>query len=366
MPDSSSRAPSSGERLLLDLVEELPDPLRARVHAVPEEAPAAIHARADVRPQRHLEALGLHEVPLKRAERRVERAVENEPAHPAREQPGVGRADEGAVGRPEVAQLLVPERRPEDVDVLGHLDRGHVPGQVTALPQAAVAEILDQVVGVLRLGRGVRVGVGGDQLVELLVADALQRRARADAPRVEADDVEGRQHLGAEARGRRGCVVDTGDTWAARVHDQRPDAALLAGGGDLEQRQADLPSTGVGVVERHLQGRALVAVAAALPGQLLVVELRQLGRAAGARVRPGRVDRARGQRRLRRRRLLVLGLRRAEEAATGQQQREYDEQHGGSSDGTGHTVHCRRRALDGLSESSARPSSTRAPAAVWC
>ncbi len=155
------------------------------------------------------------------------------------EQVGVRRPDERAVGRAEVAQLAVAERRAQHVDVLGHLDRGHVPDQVAALPQAVVAELGEQAVGVLRLGRGVRVGVGGDQGVELLGALALQRVARADAARVEPDDVEGGQQLGPERGRAGGGVLDAGASGAARVDDQRADPSLGVPGGHLEQRQLD-------------------------------------------------------------------------------------------------------------------------------
>ncbi len=178
--------PPAGSGFGLHVVEQLPDPLGAGVDRPAQEARARVDAVADVRPQRRLEALGLHEVEPQRGHRGVERPVEDHPPDALGEQLGVGRAEEGAVGRAEVAELRVAEHRPQDVDVLGRLDRGHVRGELAALLDAAVAELGDEPVGAAHLGLGVRVGVGRDEGVELAVREALHRGAAADAARVEA------------------------------------------------------------------------------------------------------------------------------------------------------------------------------------
>ena len=168
---------------------------------------------------------------------------------------------------------------------------GHVRRQVTAAVGAPGAHRGEPAGAAPDLGRGVRVGSAAMYPSSSVVGQAVDGGAGAGAARVEADDVEGVADRPAEGEVGVLGVVGAGRAGAAGVDHQV--ARAVAVGGVLEQRELDRFAGRVVVVERHLDGRALVAGAAGLPGQLLVVE--RLERGVG-RVLPARG----GGRRLRR------------------------------------------------------------------
>ena len=210
-----------------------------------------------------LEARGLGDGAVDGRLARVECAVEDQRADVLREVLGVGRPEPGAVGEAEVGQLLVAERRPQDVEVTGGVAGADVGEDVRADAVGAALRVLP----VLLLGLG-DPGRGGVDVevaaldLPLAVGEAVDRgRAGADTARVEADDVEPlRQRAvgsfaGAEQR-RHGAHARR--TRATRVDHERPD--LVAG--RLEAQHAELggAALGVRVVERDLQPRAVVAL----------------------------------------------------------------------------------------------------------
>ncbi len=252
--------------------------------AVAQEAVAVVDAVLHVRPQRDLESAGLLEAELPCVDGEVDRSVEHHPADLVGEQVGVRRAQLGAVGRPEVEHLRLTQRGPQHIHVAGGLDRGDVADQAVGVLHAALVEALVGLLELLRLLRGVRVGVGSHERVEVGVGDAVDRIGVAGAPRVEADDVEVVAEHVAERQRRVLGVRRAGRARAARVDDQRADPVRGIVGRVLEQRQLDGLAARVLVVDGHRQGGALEVAATRLPGQLLVVERRQvrLGRLAGA------------------------------------------------------------------------------------
>ena len=167
---------------------------RGRLRGVAaQRAVAALRAVGRVGVERVLEARVLVDVAVGGALRGVHRAVEHHGADVARELLGVGRAEERAVGVAEEGQLGVAERRAEHVHVPGGVAGADV-GQHVVAAGALRAPLGVQLV--LRLGlrhargRGVDVEVGplGDPVG---VGEAVDgRRARADAARVEPDEVE--------------------------------------------------------------------------------------------------------------------------------------------------------------------------------
>ncbi len=275
------------EGLPVDLVEEVGDPGRARVGRVPEEAAAGVDAVLEIARQCGLEAGRLLEPELERVEREVDRAVEDEPPDLGGEEVGVRRAELGAVGRPEVVQLGVAERRAQDVHVARGLDRGDVSGQVSRPVGAAPPEGLVGGDVVVALGGGVGIRVAGEEGVEVVVAEAVDRTAAAGAARVEAHDVVDVEERRAEGGVGMGGVVGAGRAGPAGVDHERADPLGGVGRRDLEQCELDGVAGRVVVVERHGQRRAEVGRAALLPGQLLGVVRREGGarRGGGARLR---------------------------------------------------------------------------------
>ena len=122
--------------------------------------------------------------------------VEGQGAHPVREQVGVHGAQVAPVGPAEIAELLVADGRPQQVEVAGDVLGADVGQQVPALrdagadqrprPGGRVAE--PGAVGPEEPGRG----EGG---VVLLAGEAGDRAAAVGPARVEADDVEAAAQL---------------------------------------------------------------------------------------------------------------------------------------------------------------------------
>ena len=189
----------------------------------PRKQSPLVGAVADVGPQRGLEAAGLGEAELARRQRHVDSSVEHQPADLLREQLGVRRAQLGAVGGAEVGQRGLPERGPDDVEVASGLDGRDVADQGVGALDAALEE------GLLAGGerrlllRVVGVRVGGDEVVELVVGEAVDRVGVTGAARVEPDDVEAVEQLGPEGERCLLGVVGAGHTGAAGVDHQRSD-----------------------------------------------------------------------------------------------------------------------------------------------
>ena len=263
--------------------------------------------------ERLLEARVLVHVAVGGALGGVHRAVEHHRAHVAGELLGVERAEERAVGVAEERELGVAEGGAQHVHVAGGVAGADVRQHAVA---AGALRAPTRVLAVLRLGLGdpgrrrvdVEVGPLGDPF---RVGEAVDRRgARADAARVEPDEVEPlAERAVGELRTERRHHAEPGRAGATGVEQQRADAlagGLLAQHGDARRR-----AVGRRVIQRHLQAGALEGVGgerrdvadgagerlARTPGELLAVEARELGRgwiavaSAGAARRWGRCKR---------------------------------------------------------------------------
>ncbi len=266
-------AVAGGQRIGVELLQQRGDPLGALLGAAAGRAAGdVLRAVAHVVVERALEPLGLVEVALERVLRGVDDGVEHRVADPLGEQVGVDGAQFGAVGDAEVVQLVVAQRLAHDVQVAGRARGVHMPEH---LPGVLPASVHVRLVGGqrrLQLVIVVRGGVDGVRVVDLLVALAFDARARADAARVEADEVvTGAQGL--VAAGEAGQRRHARTAGPAEVEEQRTDA-----GGPLPGLRADQSEIDGGpgrrrVVQRHLERGALP------PGAVLE-GLRGLARAA--------------------------------------------------------------------------------------
>jgi hypothetical protein len=123
---------------------------------------------------------------------------------------------------------------------------------------------------VLRLlGDIVRARVLGEELVQLLVGDAVDGRAFADSPRVDADDVVAVENLGREDLRHVVGEVDNAATGAAGI-DEQTASALSLRSDDLD-RQLERLAVRLVIVDGHLDLGALAAVAVG-PLQVLLIE----------------------------------------------------------------------------------------------
>ncbi|MCO5571856.1 hypothetical protein L7F22_025604 [Adiantum nelumboides] len=243
-------------------------------------------------------------------QRGVDGRVEDHLPDPVREQGGVHRADDGAVGDAVVGDRLLAERGAEPVqvagDVVGGQTRQERRGPVHRAALGQRPRLGEQ--GRQRCAAGDR-GVGGGARGgrgALGVGAAAHRRRGADAAWVHRDDVEARQHLRPErARrprggGHRAQRVGRGDPGAARVEEQGADPALGIGGTVPHHREGDPGAVGVGVLLGDLEGAALQAGTARAPGDR--VGWRDRGAWAVRRVRRRRSRSGTGRRRPRGRR----------------------------------------------------------------
>ena len=135
---------------------------------------------------------------------------------------------------------------------------------LSAAPHVGLSRV-DESRHVERLGaRGKGLGVD-PQLLGVGIAVVEGRAARADAARVDADDVE------APADGARGRVARCARTARRRRPDppgwmnSRSDAVLAVDRGEAHEREVDRATARAAVVERHLRGGALKAVVAVAP-----------------------------------------------------------------------------------------------------
>ena len=226
--------------------------------------------------RRDLEALGLAEVDLLRRQVGVDDPVEHHPRDVGRELVGVARAEERAVRLAEVVELGVAERRAHHVQVVG----GVAGADEAELGPAAGLAARTERLGLRDRGRDLggsrRRRIGRQELVGLLIGQALHRRAPPDPTRIESDDVVTLPDRIADGRRRLPRIVDPGPTRAAGVDDEGADPVLLVTGRQPDHRQVQRPQRRVGVVDRHGQGGALELVLASLPVQPLHVEGLQL------------------------------------------------------------------------------------------
>lgn len=202
-----------------------------------------------------VEGLVLGEVVLVPDPGRVDDRVEDQAVDPVGVQLGVHRAQVGAVGVAEVAELVRAQGGAQHLEVTGGRDRADVREHVRVLGLAGLGEGLHPLqVGPLGLlVQGYGIGPHGCEVPGAAVQDGL---ALADAPGIEADHVV----LGGHVLGQRGGDVPgqgaAAAAGAARVDQQR---ALGAGGrvGDPGQGECDLPAAGTVVVEGDLERGAL-------------------------------------------------------------------------------------------------------------
>src|SRR5690606_11721372 len=261
----------AGEGLLVDVVQEVADAGDDGVGGVAEGA-AVGDAVLGEGAQGGLEALGLLDQQFGGGERRVDGAVQDEGADVLGELLGVEGSEVGAVGGAVVGELVVAQGGAEDVHVAGGVDGAHVGELVRGLGLAVLGELLafrSEGAGLLLVVRG---GVGGEEVVELGAGVAADGVAAGDAAGVEADDVEALAEVGAEGTADLADEVDAGAAGSARVGEQRADPVGGVLGREPDDGDAELVAGRLGVVQRHLDGGALEAVLAVLPGGLLLVE----------------------------------------------------------------------------------------------
>ena len=117
-----------------------------------------------------------------------------------REQVGVGVADVRAVGEPEIGELAVADRPPEQVQVAGHVGGVHVGGDSLTVVEALGAEAVEPVeewpVLVPPVGEDRQVSEEREEIV--LAVEAMQGVGGRDAAGIEADDVEATVQLAFE------------------------------------------------------------------------------------------------------------------------------------------------------------------------
>ncbi len=232
------------------------------VDGVAQEAVAVVDAVLHVRPQRDLEAPGLLEAELPRVDGEVDRSVEHHPADLVGEQVGVRRAELGAVGRAEVEQLRLTERRPQHVHVAGRLDRGDVADQAVGVLHAALVEAL---VGLLRTaapppgvsGSGSAATNASRSASEMQSTGSESPVPRGSKPTMSKSSRSTSRNASDGVLG----VRRAGRARAARVDDQRADPGPGIVGRVLEQRQLDRLAAGILVVDGHRQRGALEVAA---------------------------------------------------------------------------------------------------------
>ncbi len=210
----------------------------------------------------------------------IDGAVQDHAADVAGEQGGVHLAEVGGPGEPVVVDLRHAERRADGVKVSGHVLGGHV-GKQPAEPSLAVAGVHLGPADEHLLGGGAGRHVVRPRAGEEARITAQRGNGRPGAARVETDDVVVPGHARAQALGQDRRPRQPAGTGAARVDQNDPLLLAPRGGrGDHVQRDADMPATGVGVVQRHAQRGAVGRV-----------QLRRAGmpvqRAGGGDDRPG-------------------------------------------------------------------------------
>ena len=221
-----------------------------------------------------VERLGLSERDLVGVERARQHAVEDHPPDPVGEQLGVLGTEVGSVALAQVVQLLVAEHRADDVHVTRSGLGVHVRGD---LGRPRLAARTDQ----LR-GRGQRIdllgcvgrAVRGEERIEGGVVHAVHRVGAHHPTRVEPDHVERVGQVAGQHEPRGPGIVHRGHARPTRVDEQRTPGVL--GGPDPGRLELQGSCTRIGVVDGDRDLRALEAVPASLPANLLTVESREV------------------------------------------------------------------------------------------
>ena len=225
---------------------------------------------------------------------RVEDTVDGQRPDPVRIQVGVHLTEVAAVGEAQVGQLLVAHRPAEQIHVPRHLGGRHRTGQGLAGGGAAL--------GVLVVGLGERLLLLGP-VRESRRVDRVQHRcglarggealhvlAERDTAGIEADHVEPISHSPAEKIAREVGHLGAGTPRTTGVDEQGADLLLLVLRRHLQQRQLDLLTLRLVVVERNLHRRTLGVAITGVPVELrgldgLAAPLLHLRGGTGRRVR---------------------------------------------------------------------------------
>ena len=193
----------------------------------------------------------------------IDGGVEDQVSGAFREEFGIGRADEGAVGPAEIVQFLRTEEMPKQVEVADVLDGAHVIEQLTGGVATLLGETHPSLPSRRRLGLVVGGVVGEESGVRLLRGATLNVGGLPHPTRIPADEVVSGDHIDGQR-------PDGGARRSARptrVEEQRAPAR----GGRWFARQCDVQRRLARVfpVQRNLHRRALDALATGLPGDLL-------------------------------------------------------------------------------------------------
>ena len=180
-------------------------------------------------------------------------AVEHHPVGCLREHRRVRGAQRGAVGVAQVAGLLLAQRRPDAVEVAGHVRRRHVAEQPVLVVGCALLgrglddlRLLDDGGVVDRVRRDVAevVATGGEP--------AVDAGRVAHSPGVHADQVVGVQHAVRQApRHQERGLREPGSARATRVEQEHAAALRRVVAGHPGDLELYLLAVGVGVVQRH-------------------------------------------------------------------------------------------------------------------
>jgi hypothetical protein len=285
------------QRRLVRLVDQLV--VRApRVAATEAQARGLVgRARLEEAPERTLESGRLLEQVLRRlvdVAVRVQRPVQDQRPVAVREQARVGRAQERAVGEPEVVEPALTQARAHQIHVARDVRGRRVGEDVHVVAHEAppdVAAILgDQRPDVEVERRRERLRVEPRRLLVDLAVDRVL--GLAGSARVHADEVEvlaeRREAVGA------GRLDEVGDRGAGPAEVEEEGSLALTGRVGTRDEHLDPLAVRLVVVQRRLQHRALDVgrIAAGLPVQRWRATGRRRGR--GGRQR-GRECRGRGQ-----------------------------------------------------------------------
>ncbi len=213
----------------------------------------------DVRIEGLLEAVGLVRVEVGRSTVGLHGAVQHHRAHLVGKQLGVHAAESGAVGKAEVGELLVADGFTDAIHVACRVDCAEVGELVAVLGSAGLGEAtteVDDALDLVGLGHGVERRVH----VFVFVAQALDGMTPADAPRVEAHEVEPIADPRIDRERPRREELDARCARSARIHEQGADPRGGIAGGPANQRELDRFAIGVVVVEWDFQRGAVVVL----------------------------------------------------------------------------------------------------------
>src|SRR5262249_27217790 len=128
----------------------------------------------------------------------------------------IQRAEDAAVRIAEVRDFVLAERDADAVHVTHHIHRSDMREQVTAALLAQRCELRGGVPNGLPLRGRARLGLECREVLDVVVAE--ERRTRADATRVEADEVEAILYLGSQSSADASCERNAGTAGATWIH----------------------------------------------------------------------------------------------------------------------------------------------------